>query len=221
MSKDAVEQLSSQLSEIQDPVERNIILELARTRAAAGFEMQQDKRSDIYWEGVGNILEEIMKKRPEDALNSAINILKLPDRSNDPDQFRSWLKGNVLIILSDPRMQSLVTHELNKPGETVIHSSLAAFLSYQAPRTITTKEDLSKHPQCFELVMSMVTVNSLKEQHIPSLSPLAKRTGELLQDEMARRVIDLYYDVPGDKQYVEPVYNLIHPEALSEGEFGV
>ncbi|HUD19502.1 MAG TPA: hypothetical protein VMR81_03605 [Patescibacteria group bacterium] len=220
MSEDAIEQLSSQLSEIQDPVERNIILELVRTRAAAGFEMQQDERSDIYWKGVGNIIEEMMK-RPEEALNSAIDILKLPERSNDPDQFRSWLKGNVLIILSDPRMQSLVTHELNKPGETVIHSSLAEFLSYQIPKTITTKEDLSHHPQCFELVMSMVMVSSLTEQHIPSLSPLAERTGELLQDEMARRVIDLYYDVPGDKQYVEPVYNLIHPEAQSEGDVGV
>ncbi len=99
--------------------------------------------------------------------------------------------------------------DLDKPEGAIIRSSLDSFLSYQIPQSVKTSSDLSDHPQCFNLVMSMVIINDLKGQQVRPFSQLEIRVQELLQNEHVKHLINLFHDDPADRELVETLYQAI------------
>lgn len=215
MNKDTVEQIYSELSPTEDSFERSKIFELLRTRVAGGLEMDhKSKKAEKYWDDISRDLEDITNANPTDAFRFAIETLELIQPAEDPEQYRTWLKGNALIILSHPKVRSFVLADLNKQEESVLYSSFNEFLDYQVPQSIQTEDDLSDHPQCFNLVMSLVIIHSLQEQKAQSIFHLEQRSQDLLKDELIKQVIGLYYDVSGDKELVEPLYQDIQTSSI-------
>lgn len=210
MNKDAVDKIYSALSQTGDPVGRSKIFDLVRTRVVSGLEKSRNRdEADKYWNDINKDLEAIINGDPQEAFQFAVDTLQLNQPSEGPDQYRSWLKGNALVILSHPNVRSLLIADLNKSDGSVIRSSLNSFLDYQIPQAVQTIDDLSDHPQCFNLVMSLVIIHGLHGQKLQSISPLEHRSQDLLQDEHVKQVIGFYYNTPGDTEFVRPIYQAV------------
>ncbi len=208
MSKDAVNALLSEFSPTEDKLSRSVILSLLRTRITSGLEASdRGDETEPYWDEINRDLESITKD-PREAFRFAVETLSLIQPSDDPDQFRSWLKGNALVILSTPNVRPFLVEDLNQGDISKLHEPLESILRFDIPESVKTNNDLSQYPQCFNLVMGMLVVRSLSND-MPSVSDLHDKTEQLLGNQRVRDVINLFHEVTADSEIVEPLYQAI------------
>ena len=208
MDRDKLNSIYQDLSKAEGS-KRSEVLALLRTRVAGGLEAQhRGHEAGKYWMPLNSDLEAVASANPKDAFDFALDSLRLDKGNDDPDQYRSWLKGNALIILSNPKVKPLLIEDLNSTNSQVL-PVLDAFLDFQTPEAVQTKDDLSDYPQSFNLVMSLVIINDLQDQNINQITNLKAKGKELLNDSKVKHLINLYHDISDDKELVEPLFHAI------------
>ncbi len=217
MDRDKLDSIYQYLSKAEGS-KRNEILALLRTRVAGGLEAQHHgHEAGKYWMPLNSDLEAVANANPKDAFDFALETLRLDEGKNDPDQYRSWLKGNALIILSNPKVKPLLIADLGSENSQV-SPAIEAFLNFQTPDAVQTKDDLSDYPQSFNLVMSLVILNDLKAQNIKSIAGLETKADQLLKNKKVKHLINLYHDISDDKELVEPLFRAIRVVLKSEDD---
>lgn len=217
MDRDKLDSIYQDLSKVEGS-ERNEVLALLRTRVAGGLEAQhRGHEAGEYWMPLNSDLEAVASANPKDAFDFALETLRLDEGKNDPDQYQTWLKGNALIILSNPKVKPFLIEDLNNDKSQIL-PSLDAFLNFQTPEAVQTKEDLSDYPQAFNLVMSLVIINDLQDHKLKPIADLETKSKDLLKDKKVKHLINLYHDISDDKELVEPLFQAIRIILKSEDD---
>lgn len=185
---------------------------LLRTYIAGKLEsLHEYHEAGKYWTDLNTDIESLIKTDPKEAFKFAVETLN-PSQSEITNKahFREWWQGTALIILSNPQVEPFLIDELTKGDKSAIIPSLESFLSYNPPETIKVKDDLSDYPESFNLVASMVLLDRLKGKNLDTISGLEEKTKSLLQNPHIQHIIDLYHTISDDKEFVEPLFQLIH-----------
>lgn len=210
MPIDKVEHIAEKLSSIEGDLERKEIFALLRTRLAGGYEaMGEGKKASDYWTVLNEDLEAIVHTDPKGAFEFAVESLNLDPTVGNTDQYRFWLQGNCLIILSHPNIRPLLIHDLENPKSSRVLSPFKSTLNYQIPPEVHSKEDFSRYPQCFNLVMGLVIVHGLEDERLLSMPDLERQANDLLNNERIKQIIGLFYDVEEDRELVRPLLDII------------
>src|ERR1700690_3552854 len=99
MAKESIDSIYQELSG-EEGIERDKVLSVLRTRVAGGLEIQhRGHDAEDYWTSLNLDLESVVENSPQDAFEFALDTLALDEAKDDSDKYRSWLKGNALIIL--------------------------------------------------------------------------------------------------------------------------